>query len=210
MSDMLDRPIDGQNPDGQAIPSQGGGLQPEPMPIIQGDAMLPGDFPPGGAGLLGAPGAAAQPVPDPFPAERDAGAQGQPGQMDLFRGSVVALEASLSPGIGLRFLAWQRYHLNLLYTQDAHGSWVPRYPLPTQFSMYLEDATSRDALEDAGRPADRRSYDFGALHIDGYLQNIQAETDAHREEIADGLRATYQRKGKALGIPQAKLDQLLA
>ena len=210
MSDMLDRPIDGQNPDGQAIPSQGGGLQPEPMPIIQGDAMLPGDFPPGGAGLLGAPGAAAQPVPDPFPAERDAGAQGQPGQMDLFRGSVVALSASLSPGIGLRFLAWQAHHLGLLYTQDAQGTWVPRYPLDTQFSMYMEDATSRDALDDLKRKEEDRAYNFSALHMDGFVQMVQAETDAHREEIAGDLRRTWARKLKALGIPEAKIQQALA
>lgn len=208
MDDRLDREMGGQNTDNSAFSSQPPGQDPGEAQGIPPGALIPPDFPPGMQGLLPPPSLATQPPIEL--AAVDEKPQGQPGAMDLFRGSLVALSANLSPGIGLRFLAWQAHHLGLLYSQDDQGTWSPRYPLDTQFSMYLEDATSRDALEDAGRPDERRQYNFTALHIDGLLPMVQAETDAHREEIASDLRKSWARKLKALGVPQAKIEQALA
>lgn len=198
----------GSTGDNQGFSSQDEEREPGEAGASPEIPSFPGDFPPGMTGLMPTPGVPAQPAMDLGEPEEEKGAK--PGVMDLFRAGVVAVSATLSPGIGLRFLAWQQHHLLLLYTQDAQGTWTTRYPLEVQFSMYLEDATSRDALEDSMRPVDRRQYNFDALHMEGLMPMVQAETDAHRQEIREDLRRTMERKGKALGIPQQKLDQLFA
>ena len=209
MDDRLNREMGGSTGDNAGISSQGEDREPGESGQNPEIGAFPGDFPPGMTGLVSGTGVPAQAVTDLGEPDEEKGT-GKPGTMDLFRAGVVAVSSALSPGVGLRFLAWQAHHLLLLYTQDAQGTWVSRYELPVQFSMYLEDATSRDALDDAMRPVDRRQYNFDALHMEGLLPMVQAETDAHREEIAEGLRKTWSKKLKALGIPEAKIAQALA
>lgn len=211
LDDNMDREMGSHPPDDPAFSSQPGAQDPALAGVDPAQTIVPGDFPPGMAGLVPMPGAAASPpFPELKPEDEEQDKKGQPGTMDLFRASLIALSANLSPGVGLRFLAWQQHHLLLLYTQDEQGTWTPRYTPEVQFSMYLEDATTRDALDDVKRPDGQRHYNFGALHMEGLLPMVQAETDAYREEIADNLRKSWARKLKALGVPEAKIQQALA
>lgn len=99
-----------------------------------------------------------------------------------------AITADLTPAIGLRFRAWAKQHAELLVDK----------PAAVQLALYLEIATYRDALADEQRPETEREYDWAELHMDGLRPLIEAEVQAQREAIADGVRQAYISRLKAL------------
>jgi len=209
MDDRLNREMGGSTGDNAGSPSQDEDRDPGESGQNPEIGAFPGDFPPGMTGLVSRTGVPAQAVTDlGEPDEEDK--KTKSGAVDFWRASIVAVSTTLPAVAGTIFRAWQEHHILLLYTKDADGTWRSRYTHEEQLGMYLSDLMVRDAAADPSRPPADRQYNFAALYIEAALPMIQAETDAHREEIAEGLRRTYARKGKALGIPQQKLDQLFA
>jgi hypothetical protein len=88
--------------------------------------------------------------------------------------SVYAVQADLSPAVGLRFLAWALRHPDMLAGQSRQE----------QLADYLELATLRDAMADELRPAEDRQYDWEELHLTRLRPLIEREMQAQRDEIA--------------------------
>lgn len=119
-------------------------------------------------------------------------------------GTLRAIVADLSPGVGLRFRAWAVRNRELLET----------FSVPQQFAYYLDQATYRDALADEQRPEDERVYEWTELHMQGIRPLIEAEIRAQREDIANDVREAMMARLRVLAdrglVPPEVMESMQA